>query len=163
EERVAEVQMRFRQPRVELDGTPRVLHRAAQVAEAVQHVTQVRMQARIIRRLRKRLAESTCRGLIPAESGEEISVFMQIRRGSIAGEQPLVMDERFRTSPGGVEEPGELRDGARVVGPKLERALEARDGRLLLARLRERAPQVVVGLRESGLELRQAPIPLDRC
>ena len=38
-ERVAEVQVRFRQPRLELDRAPAVLDRGAEVAEAMQRMT----------------------------------------------------------------------------------------------------------------------------
>ncbi len=46
-QRVAEMKVRFRQPRLELDRPPAMLDRGAKVAEAMQHVTQVGVQPRI--------------------------------------------------------------------------------------------------------------------
>src|SRR5580700_8856993 len=88
-QRVAEVQVRFRQPRLELDRAPAVLDRGAEVAEAMQSKSKVSVQPRISRRTRECVAKAAYAQLVAAKSGEQGPVLVQQLRAGVVREQPL--------------------------------------------------------------------------
>jgi hypothetical protein len=61
---VAEVQVRFRQPRIELDRAPAVLDRGAEFAEAMHYVTYVGVQPPITGHPGQQVAIAACGRLI---------------------------------------------------------------------------------------------------
>jgi len=77
QQRVAEVKMRFRQRRPELDRPPAVLDRGLEVAEAMQHVTQVAVQPRIARRPFEQVAITPRRRLIAPEPGQQGRILVE--------------------------------------------------------------------------------------
>ncbi len=154
--------MRFRQLRLELDRAPAVLDPGAEVAETMQHVSEVGVQPPITRRPLERVAIAACRGLIAPEPRQQRCILVEGFDARIVRQQSLVVGDRLRSSTGGAQRASELRDGGGKLRPQLNCPSQARDRRLLFAGLEERAAEVSMGLRKSGLERDHAPVPRDR-
>ncbi len=76
-QRVAEMEVCFRQPRLELDRPPAVLDRGAEVAEAMQHKPKVGVQPRITRRPFEQVAIAACRRLIAPEPCQQGRILVE--------------------------------------------------------------------------------------
>ena len=97
-QRVAEVKVRFRQPRLELDRPPAVRDRGPEVAEAMQHVTKVGVQPRITRRPFEQVTIAACRRLIAPEPCQQGRVLVEGFDTRVARQQSLVMGDRLRSA-----------------------------------------------------------------
>src|SRR5262249_49071737 len=134
----------------------------AMIAEAVEHVAEVGVGGRLARCQVERRAEAPCRGLEPAEPGEECPIVVQRVRAPVVREQPLVVRQRFAGTAPGDQRPRELRDGRRVIRAQLERAPQGIDAGLRLTDLDERTAEIAMRLRKSGLERNGPAVTLDR-
>ncbi len=160
-QRVAEVQVRFRQPSIELDRPPAVLDRGAEVAEAMQHMTEVGVQPRIIRRPAEQVAIAACRRLVAPEPCQQGRKLIEGGDARVARQQPLVVGDRLRCATRGGQRTRELRHGGVKFGAQLNRPLQAVDPRFRFAGLEKRAAEIAVSLGESGFERNHAPVPRD--
>src|SRR5262249_36959499 len=134
----------------------------AMIAEAVEYMAEVAVGSRLARCQVERRAEGVCRGLEPAEPGEECPIVVQRVRAPVVREQPLVVRQRFAGAAPGDQRPRELSDGHRVIRPQFQRAPQGINAGLRLTNLDERTAEVAMRLYESGLERNGPAITVDR-